>query len=105
MSAMPKASESAEDYLERIHELIEDTGYARVVGRGRSLRIRQASVAQKVKRLDERGFVRDEKYRGLVLTQRGRGVALAVRRRHRVLEEFFRLLDVDELTALRDLEG
>ena len=102
---MPKASESAEDYLERIHELIEEKGYARVVDIARSLRVRQASVTQMVKRLDQRGFVRYEKYRGLVLTQRGRGVARAVQRRHRVLEEFFRLLEVDELTALRDLEG
>ena len=102
---MPKASESAEDYLERIYELIEDKGYARVVDIAHSLRIRQASVTRMVQRLDEDGFVRYERYRGLVLTPRGKGVARAIRRRHRVLEQFFRLLQVDETIAQRDLEG
>jgi len=102
---MLKASESAEDYLERIHELIEDKGYARVVDIARSLRIRQASVTRMVQRLDEGGFVRYERYRGLVLTSKGKGVARAVRRRHRVLEQFFQLLGVDKTTAQRDLEG
>ena len=58
---MAKASESAEDYLERIHELIERKGYARVVDIARSLRVRQASVTQMVKKLDELGFVRYER--------------------------------------------
>jgi Mn-dependent DtxR family transcriptional regulator len=102
---MPKASESAEDYLERIDELIEGKGYARVVDIARSLRIRQASVTQMVQRLDEGGFVRYERYRGLVLTSKGKGVARAIRRRHRVLEQFFQLLGVDKTTAQRDLEG
>lgn len=103
--AMPRASESAEDYLERIYELIEDKGYARVVDIARRLRIRQASVTRMVQKLDEDGFVRYERYRGLVLTAKGKGVAQAVRRRHRVLEQFFRLLRVEEATAQRDLEG
>jgi Mn-dependent DtxR family transcriptional regulator len=71
----------------------------------RSLRIRQASVTQMVQKLGEHGFVRYEKYRGLVLTSKGKGVARAVRRRHRVLEEFFELLGVDRHTAQLDLEG
>jgi Mn-dependent DtxR family transcriptional regulator len=102
---MGKTTESAEDYLERIYQLIQDKGYARVVDIARSLRIRQASVTRMVQKLDGRGFVRYEKYRGLVLTSRGKGVARAIRRRHRVLEEFFRLLGVEETTAQRDLEG
>ena len=87
---MPKTSESAEDYLERIYELIEDKGYARMVDIARTLRIRQASVTQMVQKLGETGFVRYEKYRGLVLTTKGKGVAIrmghqrewALRRRH-----------------------
>ena len=102
---MLKTSESAEDYLERIYELIEDKGYARAVDIARSLRIRQASVTQMVQKLDEHGFVRYEKYRGLVLTSKGKGVARAVRRRHRLLEEFFELLGISGETAQRDLEG
>ena len=102
---MSKTSESAEDYLERIYELIEGKGYARVVDIARSLRIRQASVTRMVQKLDEQGFVRYEKYRGLVLTSKGKGVARAIHRRHQVLEEFFGLLGVNGEAAQRDLEG
>ena len=102
---MPKTSESAEDYLERIYELIEDKGYARMIDIARSLRKRQASVTRMVQKLGETGFVRYEKYRGLVLTSKGKGVARAVHRRHRVLEQFFTLLGVNGETAQRDLEG
>jgi Mn-dependent DtxR family transcriptional regulator len=102
---MSKTSESAEDYLERIYQLIEDKGYARMVDIARTLRIRQASVTHMVQKLGETGFVRYEKYRGLVLTSKGKGVARAVRRRHQVLEEFFGLLGVNGETAQRDLEG
>ena len=102
---MPKTTESAEDYLERIYELTEDKGRARMVDIARSLRIRQASVTQMVQKLGEHGFVRYEKYRGLVLTSKGKGIARAVRRRHRVLEEFFELLGVDRDPAQLDLEG
>lgn len=102
---MLKTSESAEDYLERIYELIEDKGYARMIDIARTLRIRQASVTRMVQKLGETGFVRYEKYRGLVLTSKGKGVARAVRRRHQVLEEFFTLLGVNGGVAQRDLEG
>ncbi len=102
---MLKTSESAEDYLERIYELIEDKGYARMIDIARALRIRQASVTHMIQKLGETGFVRYEKYRGLGLTSKGRRVARAVRRRHQVLEEFFTLLGVDGAVAQRDLEG
>ena len=102
---MVKTSESAEDYLERIYELIEDKGYARMIDIARSLRVRQASVTQMVQKLGETGFVRHEKYRGLVLTLKGKGVGRAVRRRHEVLEKFFTLLGVDSGVAQRDLDG
>ena len=54
-------SQSAEDYLERILELIQETGQARVVDIANSLNIRQASVTNMVKKLCELGFVDHEK--------------------------------------------
>jgi len=47
-----RSSSAAEDYLERIQELIEAKGYARVVDIAASLGISQASVTNMVKRLD-----------------------------------------------------
>ena len=51
MPAHSRPSQSAEDYLERIHELIEAKGYARVVDIASSLKVRQASVTSMVRNL------------------------------------------------------
>ena len=48
-------SQSAEDYLERIQELIEQKGYARVVDIASSLKVKQASVTSMVQKLGESG--------------------------------------------------
>jgi Mn-dependent DtxR family transcriptional regulator len=98
-------SQSAEDYLERIHELIEEKGYARVVDIASSLSVRQASVTSMVQKLGEAGFLKYEKYRGLILTPKGRGVAQQIQKRHATLSEFFSLFDLDEETQKRDIEG
>ncbi|MBM3836472.1 MAG: transcriptional regulator MntR [Verrucomicrobia bacterium] len=98
-------SQSAEDYLERIHELIEEKGYARVVDIASSLRVKQASVTSMVQKLGELGYLNYEKYRGLILTEKGRTVACNIQKRHETLSRFFSLLDLDSDTQKRDIEG
>lgn len=91
--------------MERIQELIDAKGYARAVDIALSLGISQASVTNMVKRLDAEGFVKHERYRGLVLTEEGRAIARAVADRHRILTEFLRLLGIAEVEVERDVEG
>ena len=98
-------SQSAEDYLERIHELIQEKGYARVVDIASSLQVTQASVTSMVQKLDELGFLNYQKYRGLVLTDKGRTVAAAIQKRHTILSRFFSLFGLDPATQLQDIEG
>jgi Mn-dependent DtxR family transcriptional regulator len=98
-------SQSAEDYLERIHELFEEKGYARVVDIASSLKVRQASVTSMVQKLAEAGYLKYEKYRGLILTAKGREVAVGIRNRHETLSRFFSLLGIDAATQRRDIEG
>jgi Mn-dependent DtxR family transcriptional regulator len=105
MPATSTPSQSAEDYLERIHELIEEKGYARVVDIASSLRVKQASVTSMVQKLGEAGYVNYEKYRGLILTDKGREVARGVQKRHETLSRFFSLLGVDAKTQQADIEG
>lgn len=100
-----RPTQSAEDYLERIHELIEEKGYARVVDIAESLHVREASVTSMVQRLDEQGYLHYERYRGLVLTPKGREVACRIQRRHETLARFFSLLGLDTATQRRDIEG
>ena len=98
-------SQSAEDYLERIHELIEEKGYARVVDIASSLRVKQASVTSMVQKLGELGYLNYEKYRGLILTPKGREVACNIQQRHETLSRFFSLLGLDAATQQSDIEG
>jgi|ERR1043166_7113064 Mn-dependent DtxR family transcriptional regulator len=104
---MPAASPSqtAEDYLERIHELIEDKGYARVVDIASSLQVKQASVTSMVQKLGDLGFLNYEKYRGLILTDKGRAVATRIQKRHETLSRFFSLLGIARQTQQQDIEG
>ena len=101
----PVPSQSAEDYLERIHELIEEKGYARVVDIASSLEVKQASVTSMVQKLGELGYLNYEKYRGLVLTEKGRTVATRIQKRHETLSRFFSLFGLDQKTQKHDIEG
>ncbi len=94
-----------EDYLERILELIQSKGYARVVDIAASLKISQASVTNMVQRLDADRLLKYEKYRGLVLTAAGETLARSIARRHQLLTDFLNLLGVDERVINHDVEG
>src|SRR5436190_19664867 len=105
MPAHATPSQSAEDYLERIHELIEDKGYARVVDIASTLKVKQASVTSMVQKLAEAGYLKYEKYRGLILTERGSGVACTIQKRHEKLLRFFSILGLDMETQWKDVVG
>jgi len=98
-------SSAVEDYLERILELIDSKGYARVVDIATSLKISQASVSNMVQRLDGDGLLKYEKYRGLVLTAAGEALARNITRRHQLLTDFLTLLRLDKQVIHHDVEG
>jgi Mn-dependent DtxR family transcriptional regulator len=98
-------SSAVEDYLERILELINSKGYARVVDIATSLKISQASVTNMVQRLDADGLLKYEKYRGLVLTPAGEALARNITRRHQLLTDFLSLLRLDTRVIHHDVEG
>jgi Mn-dependent DtxR family transcriptional regulator len=99
------SSSAVEDYLERILELINTKGYARVVDIATSLCISQASVTNMVQKLDAEGLLKYEKYRGLVLTTAGETLARNIAHRHQILTDFLKLLGVDERVIEHDVEG
>lgn len=105
MPTQSTPSQSAEDYLERIHELIEEKGYARVVDIASSLKVRQASVTSMVQKLAEAGYLKYEKYRGLIMTDKGRAIARRIRDRHETLSRFFSVFGLDPESQRQDIEG
>ena len=104
-TAKRPASSAVEDYLERILELINTKGYARVADIARSLDISQGSVTNMIQRLDAEGLLKYEKYRGLVLTTAGETLAKNITRRHRLLTDFLNLFGLDEQVIFHDVEG
>lgn len=99
------ASEAEQDYLEAIHELIESRGYARAVDIAKRLRIKSPTVTRMLQKLSRDGFLKYEKYRGIVMTPHGRATATDMRRRHDLLRRFLTGLGVDAKTADADAEG
>jgi Mn-dependent DtxR family transcriptional regulator len=103
-TAASDRSESTEDHLERIQELIDKKGYARVADLASTLQLSTSAVSNMVRRLARRGFVNYERYRGFTLTPTGRDVAQHVKARHQTLSEFLELLGLDSETVNREVE-
>ncbi|HTI70392.1 MAG TPA: iron dependent repressor, metal binding and dimerization domain protein [Candidatus Limnocylindria bacterium] len=102
---LAEVSESVENYLERIDDLIREKGYARVSDLAETMGLSQPSVSVMIKRLAERGLLEREPYRGFRLTERGEAISVAMRRRHQTLTEFLTLLRVPSEVRERDVEG
>jgi Mn-dependent DtxR family transcriptional regulator len=91
--------------LERIQELVDHKGYARVTDIASALGLSRSAVSNMVRRLARRGFVNYERYRGFTLTASGRKVAADIRARHQTLTELLELLGLDAQTVRHEVEG
>ncbi|WP_243290217.1 transcriptional regulator MntR [Bacillus sp. FJAT-47783] len=96
---------SMEDYIEQIYLLIEDKGYARVSDIAEALSVHPSSVTKMVQKLDKDEYLIYEKYRGLVLTSKGKKIGKRLVDRHELLEQFLRIIGVDEDKIYNDVEG
>ncbi|MGM9943882.1 MAG: transcriptional regulator MntR [Lysinibacillus sp.] len=96
---------SMEDHIEQIYLLIENKGYARVSDIAEALSVLPSSVTKMVQKLDKDGYLIYEKYRGLTLTPKGVKLGKRLVQRHELLEQFLRLIGVDEERIYEDVEG
>lgn len=99
------ATETAQDYVEAIGDLIEQTGEARVVDLANRLGVSHATVIQTIRRLQRDGLVTSEPYRSIFLTDFGKKVAEEARHRHEVMVAVLVKLGVSLDTAQVDAEG
>ncbi|HEY5909603.1 MAG TPA: iron dependent repressor, metal binding and dimerization domain protein [Verrucomicrobiae bacterium] len=102
--AGPNRSESTEDHLERIQELVNRKGYARVSDIATSLGLSRSAVSNMVRRLARRGYVNYERYRGLTLTEDGRSVAAHIKVRHETLSELLKLMGLPPRIVEQEVE-
>ena len=98
-------SETPEDYVELISELLERTGEARIVDLAEQFGVSQATVHKTVARLKRENLVIARPYRGVFLTPEGENLAKACKRRHEIVYSFLCLIGVDQATAIIDAEG
>jgi Mn-dependent DtxR family transcriptional regulator len=101
---VPERSESTEDHLERIQELVDRVGYARVSDLAEALALDRSTVSNMVRRLAARGFVNYQRYRGFTLTEAGRAVAADIRDRHRTLSALLSQLGLGPETIEQEVE-
>ncbi|MCD7033187.1 transcriptional regulator MntR [Metabacillus sp. GX 13764] len=96
---------SMEDYIEQIYILIEEKGYARVSDIALALDVHPSSVTKMVQKLDKDEYLIYEKYRGLILTPKGKKIGKRLVYRHDLLEQFMRIIGVEEERIYHDVEG
>ena len=96
---------SMEDHIEIIYSLIEQKGYARVSDIAEALSVLPSSVTKMVQKLDKDGYLIYERYRGLILTPKGQKLGKRLLQRHDLLEQFLRLIGVQEENIYKDVEG
>ncbi|WP_322905395.1 transcriptional regulator MntR [Paenibacillus campi] len=96
---------SMEDYLERIYQLIEQKGYARVSDIAEGLEVHPSSVTKMIQKLDKDEYLIYEKYRGLILTSKGKKMGKRLVDRHQLLEDFLDIIGVNPDYIYKDVEG
>jgi DtxR family transcriptional regulator, manganese transport regulator len=100
-----KQTDRMEDYLEVIYELIRNKGYATQTDISESLNVSLPGVTKMLQRLDERNYLKYEKYRGISLTEAGIKLAESIHEKHGLLSEFFKMIGVNGDIANIDAEG
>jgi DtxR family Mn-dependent transcriptional regulator len=82
-------SDVMEDYLKGIYELQREYGApVKTSLIAESLDVTAPTVTSMMEKLEERGLVAREKYKGVELTEEGETVAVEIIRHHRLLEAF-----------------
>lgn len=81
-------SDTKENYLKAIYSLEENAEKISLSALSKRIEVSIPTVNNMVKRLQDEGWVRYEKYRPILLTDSGRKVAAQIVRRHRLAEMF-----------------
>lgn len=99
------ATETAQDYVEAIDDLILEKGECRLVEIARKFAVSHVTANKTIARLKRDGYVVSEPYGPIHLTPIGKKMANESRRRHEIVYQFLIALGVSEAIATFDSEG
>lgn len=99
------ASETAEDYVEAVSDMLHRHGLCRVKDLALHMGISHVTVSRVIARLQDEQLVTTQPHRPIRLTPAGERLAAASRRRHEIVLAFLRALGVPDAEARRDTEG
>ena len=94
--------ESAEDYLESILIIQEQSGQVRSIDVVNKLGYSKPSVSIAMKKLRESGYIEVDKEGFITLLPQGEEIAQRIYERHRLFTDFFLRLGVGQETATAD---
>ena len=99
------ASETAEDYVEAVLDIIEEKNECRVLDLAKYFNVSHVTVSKIVKRLDDEKLLNSNPYQPVELTGIGLKLAKRVKKRHQIVLAFLLKLGVDKVNAQIDSEG
>jgi len=99
------ASETAQDYVEAVSDIVHRHGVCRVKHLVEHMGVSHVTVSRIISRLQDEQFVETEHHRPIRLTAKGERLAAASRRRHEIVLQFLLALGVPESEAGSDAEG
>lgn len=98
-------TETTEDYVELIADLIDVEKEARASDLAKRLGVAHPTVTKMLSRLQDEGYIESQPYRSIFLTDKGRKLAKTCKERHQIILDFLIRLGVDPETAEFDAEG
>lgn len=97
--------ETIEDYVELLADLIHAHGEARLIDLSRRFGVAHPTASKMLIRLKEEGYVENQPYRSIFLTEKGWALAQKCKERHEIILNFLIKLGVNPDTAQYDAEG
>lgn len=98
-------SETTEDYVELIADLIDVQKEARLKDLSKRFGVSDATASKIISRLQEEGYITSRPYRSIFLTEKGEDLARRCKERHQIILDFLVRLGVSRETAEYDAEG
>jgi len=99
------ATETAEDYVEAVSDIVHRHGECRVKHLVEHMGVSHVTVSRIISRLRDERYVETEHHRPIRLTEKGERLAAKSRRRHEIVLQFLLALGVPEAEADSDAEG